>query len=229
MAAAGDAVVLFLPADMQDPPDLIPEFVKLWESGYEVVYGIRKVREESLLMRTVRGIYYRALTGLSELSVPPGVGDFQLADRKVVEAMRHIDDAYPFMRMMTFECGFRAVGVPYTWTRRQRGVSKYTLSRLIEDGMNGLVTFTAAPLRLVLFIGFALAALSLAYAFVNLVLGLVYFGKLAPPGTMTIITALFFFGGVQLFSIGVLAEYVLAIYSQVRRKPVVFERERINF
>jgi len=229
MAATGDVVLLFLPADMQDPPHLIPRFVELWEAGNEIVYGIRKEREESWLMRAVRGVYYRVLTGLSDLAVPPGVGDFQLVDRKVVEAMRRIEDAYPFMRMMTFECGFKAVGVPYTWVRRKRGLSKYTLARLIEDGMNGLVTFTAAPLRLLLFLGFGLAALSLAYALFNLVLGLLYYKKLAPPGTMTIITALFFFGGVQLFSIGVLAEYVLAIYSQVRRKPVVFERERINF
>lgn len=229
MAATGDAVVLFLPADMQDPPSLVAQFAKLWEAGYEVVYGIRKVREEGLLMRSIRGFYYRLLTSLSELAAPPGVGDFQLVDRKVVEAMRCIDDAYPFMRMMTFECGFKAVGVPYTWVRRERGISKYTLARLVEDGMNGLVTFTAAPLRLVLFAGFAIAALSLAYALFNFVLGLVYYKTLASPGVMTIITALFFFGGVQLFSIGVLAEYIGAIYAQVRRKPVVFERERINF
>ncbi len=229
MATTGDAVLLFLPADMQDPPELLPRLVELWEAGNEIVYGIRKVREESWLMRNVRGVYYRVLTSLSELAVPPGVGDFQLVDRKVVEAMRQIEDAFPFMRMMTFECGYKAVGVPYTWVRRKRGFSKYTLARLVEDGMNGLVTFTAAPLRLVLFLGFGLAALSIGYALFNLVLGLIFYKKLAPPGTMTIITALFFFGGVQLFSIGVLAEYVLAIYSQVRRKPVVFERERINF
>lgn len=229
MAASGDAVLLFMPADMQDPPELIPQFVKLWEAGYEVVYGIRKIREEGALMRCVRGLYYRLLTSLSELTLPPGVGDFQLVDRKVVDAMRHIEDAYPFLRMMTFECGFRAVGVPYKWVERRRGVSKNSLARLIDQGMNGLVTFTLAPLRLVLFVGFLLAALSLVYAFVNLILGLVYFRSLAPPGVMTIITAVFFFGGVQLFSIGVLAEYALAIYGQVRRKPVVFERERINF
>jgi glycosyltransferase involved in cell wall biosynthesis len=229
MAAAGDAVVLFLPADMQDPPSLVPQFVKLWEAGYEVVYGIRKVREEGLLMRSIRGLYYRLLTSLSELTAPPGVGDFQLVDRRVVEAMRRIEDAYPFMRMMTFECGFKAVGVPYTWVKRRRGISKYTLARLVEDGMNGLITFTAAPLRLVLFAGFAIAALSLAYALFSFVLGMIYYKTMASPGVMTIITALFFFGGVQLFSIGVLAEYIGAIYSQVRRKPIVFERERINF
>ncbi|WP_036292807.1 glycosyltransferase family 2 protein [Methylosinus sp. PW1] len=229
MAASGDVVLLLMPADLQDPPELLPRFVKLWEEGAEIVYGIRQTREERALMRTLRGLYYRLLTGMSEFSLPPGVGDCQLVDRKVVDAMRRIDDAYPFMRMMTFECGFKAVGVPYTWVERRRGVSKNSLLHLVDQGMNGLVTFSLAPLRFVLFLGFAIAGLSLAYAFVSLVLGLVYFRTLAPPGVMTIIVAVFFFGGVQLFSIGILAEYILAIHGQVRRKPVVFERERINF
>lgn len=229
MAATGDAVLLFMPADMQDPPALIPRFVKLWEEGADVVYGIRKIREENATMRALRRLYYRMLTSLSELSPPRGVGDFQLVDRRVVEAMRKIEDSYPFMRMMTFECGFESVGVPYKWVERRRGVSTNTLKSLIDQGMNGLVTNTLAPLRLLLFSGFVIATLSLVYAFVNLVLGVIYYRAFAQPGIMTIITAVFFFGGVQLFSIGVLAEYVLAIYSQVRRKPVVFERERINF
>lgn len=229
MAATGDAVLLFMPADMQDPPELIPQFVKLWEDGAEVVYGIRKIREENATMRTLRRLYYRMLTSLSELSLPRGVGDFQLVDRKVIEAMRQIEDSYPFMRMMTFECGFKSVGVPYKWVERRRGVSTNGLRSLIDQGMNGLVTNTLAPLRLLLFSGFVIATLSLAYAFVNLVLGVMFYRTIAQPGIMTIITAVFFFGGVQLFSIGVLAEYVLAIYAQVRRKPVVFERERINF
>ncbi|HMK89276.1 MAG TPA: glycosyltransferase family 2 protein [Methylocystis sp.] len=229
MAATGDGVLLFLPADLQDPPSLIPEFAALWDKGYEIVYGIRKIREENRVMRSLRGLYYQVLTRLTDLPLPPGVGDFQLVDRKVVEAMRNIEDAYPFMRMMTFECGFKAIGVPYKWVERRRGLSKNSLINLVDQGMNGLVTFTPAPLRLVLFLGFALAALSLLYALFNLVLGLVFFQSLAQPGIMTIITAVFFFGGVQLFSIGVLAEYILAIYAQVRRKPVVFERERLNF
>ncbi len=229
MATTGDAVLLFLPADLQDPPELVPQFVTHWEEGAEVVYGIRKIREESALMRSLRGLYYRALTSLTELSLPRGVGDFQLVDRKVVEAMRHIEDAYPFMRMMTFECGYKAVGVPYKWVERRRGLSTNSIFSLVDQGMNGLVTFTVAPLRVVLFAGFAIATLAVAYAFVNLVLGVIFYRTFAQPGIMTIITAVFFFGGVQLFSIGVLAEYILAIYSQVRRKPVVFERERINF
>src|SRR3954453_22037187 len=229
MASSGHAVLLFLPADLQDPPELLPEFVSRWEAGYEIVYGIRATREEGLVMRPIRDIYYRILTRFSDLNVPPGVGDFQLVDRRVVNAMQHVRDSYPFMRMMTFECGGRAVGIPYTWRARKKGLSKNRVRALVDQGLNGLVSFTGAPLRLGLFIGFALAAVSLAYAMFNLVLGLIYYRQLTEPGIMTLIIALFFFGGVQLFFMGLIGEYVLAIYGQVRDKPIVFERQRINF
>lgn len=229
MASSGDAVLLFLPADLQDPPELLPEFVKLWQQGYEIVYGIRATREEGLLMRSIRNAYYRVLTNFSEIKLPPGVGDFQLVDRRVVDAMRQIHDGYPFMRMMTFECGGRAIGVPYVWRARKKGLSKNRLSALVDQALNGLVSFTTAPLRVCLFTGFALATLSIAYAIINFVIGILYFQELADPGIITLIVALFFFGGVQLFVMGMIGEYVLGIYGQVRSKPVVFERERINF
>jgi polyisoprenyl-phosphate glycosyltransferase len=229
MASSGDAVLLFLPADLQDPPELIPEFVKLWEQGYEIVFGIRAVREEAWVLRSVRNLYYNALTSFSEVKVPPGVGDFQLADRRVVDAMRRVRDGYPFMRMMTFECGGRSVGVPYVWKTRKKGLSKNRATALIDQGINGLVSFTTAPLRIGLALGFTIALASILLALVNLIIGLVRYGELAPPGIMTIIVALFFLGGVQLLFMGMIGEYVLAIYGQVREKPVVFERERINF
>lgn len=229
MAGSGDAVLLFLPADLQDPPELIPEFVARWREGYDIVYGIRKQREEGLLLRSIRGLYYRVLTGFSDIKVPPGVGDFQLVDRGVVENMRRIRDDYPFMRMMTFECGGRAVGIPYTWRARRHGQSKNRLSALVDQGLNGLMSSTAAPLRFGLFVGSALAVASLAYAIVNLVAGIVLYRELAEPGIMTIVTALFFFGGVQLLLLGVIGEYIRGIYAQVRERPILFERERINF
>jgi polyisoprenyl-phosphate glycosyltransferase len=229
MAATGDAVLLFLPADMQDPPELLPEFVKLWEQGYEIVFGIRATRDEGWLMRNFRNAYYRILIRFSEFKVPPGVGDFQLVDRRVVDAMQRVKDNYPFLRMMTFECGGRSVGVPYHWRTRKKGVSKNKIAALIDQGLNGLVSFTTAPLRLSLYIGFGLAILSLLYSIFNLVIGLVRFQTITEPGVMTLVVAFFFFGGVQLFFLGVIGEYVLAIYGQVRERPVVFERERINF
>lgn len=229
MAATGDAVLLFLPADMQDPPELLPEFVKLWEQGYEIVYGIRATREEGWLMRNFRNAYYRLLIRFSEIKIPPGVGDFQLVDRRVVDAMHHVKDNYPFLRMMTFECGGRSIGVPYHWRTRKKGISKNKITALIDQGLNGLVSFTTAPLRLSLYMGFILATLSILFSIVNLVIGLVRFQRIAEPGIMTLIVAFFFFGGVQLFFLGVIGEYILAIYGQVRERPVVFERERINF
>lgn len=229
MASRGDAVLLFMPADLQDPPELLPQFVSLWEAGNEIVYGIRAVREEGRLMRNVRNAYYHLLTRFSEIKIPPGVGDFQLVDRGVVERMRRVRDGYPFMRMMTFECGGRAVGVPYTWRARKKGISKNRAAALIDQGLNGLVSFTSAPLRIGLYAGFALSFASIAYAVINLLLGLVLYQRLAEPGILTLIVAMFFFGGVQLFFMGMLGEYILAIYGQVREKPVVFERERVNF
>ncbi|MGY3408397.1 glycosyltransferase involved in cell wall biosynthesis [Bradyrhizobium sp. GM5.1] len=164
MASSGEAVLLFLPADLQDPPELIPKFVSLWEQGYEIVYGIRATREEGWLMRNIRDAYYRILTRFAEVNVPRGVGDFQLVDKRIIDSMRRVKDSYPFMRMMTFECGGRAVGIPYTWRARARGMSKNRMSALFDQALNGLVSFTTAPLRAGLFAGFVLAFLSIGYA-----------------------------------------------------------------
>jgi glycosyltransferase involved in cell wall biosynthesis len=229
MATTGDAVVLFMPADLQDPPELIPEMVAYWEAGNEIVYGIRATRAEGVVMRSLRKFYYRLIGGFSTIKVPPDVGDYQLVDRRVVEAMRQVEDSYPFMRIMTFEAGGKAVGIPYHWRARRRGISKNSILHLLDQGLNGLVTFTAAPMRIALYFGFLIALVSIIYALVNFVLALVFFGRLAEPGILTLIVALFFFGGVQLFFLGLLGEYIIAIYGQVRRKPIVVERERINF
>ena len=229
MATTGDAVVLFMPVDLQDPPELIPDMVRHWENGTEIVFGIRATRDEGFVMRTIRQAYYRLISGTSTIKVPPNVGDFQLVDRRVVEAMRHVEDAYPFMRIMTFEAGGKTVGIPYHWRARKRGLSKNTILALLDQGLNGLVTFTSAPMRIALYLGFVIALISVLYAALNLVLALVFYGTLAQSGILTLIIALFFFGGVQLFFLGLLGEYIIAIYGQVRRKPLVPERERINF
>ena len=228
MACTGEAVLLFMPADMQDPPDLIPQFVRLWEAGNDIVYGIRANRDEGALMRSTRNFYYQIISKLSNVKIPPNTGDFQLVDRTVVESMRRIDDAYPFMRIMTFECSSRVVGVEYRWLARRKGISKNRITHLLDQGLNGLTTFTSAPLRGCLYGGFFISLISILYSVVTFIVGIAG-GHAASAGIMTIIVALFFFGGVQLFVLGMLGEYVLAIYSQVRHKPLVFERERLNF
>jgi glycosyltransferase involved in cell wall biosynthesis len=226
--ASGDAVILFLPVDLQDPPELIPEFVRHWEAGYEIVYGVRAQREEGVVLKLARKAYYRMLSRLTYVDYPPDVGDFQLVDKVVLDAMKQIDDAQPFMRLMTFDCGFRSKGVSYTWRARKHGKSRNRLSHLFGQGVNGIISFSGAPVRLALLAGFFLSVLSICYAMLVVVLALL--GQISSPaGIPTLIAALFFFGGVQLFFLGVLGEYILAIYNQVRRKPMVIERERINF
>jgi polyisoprenyl-phosphate glycosyltransferase len=228
LAATGDAVILFMPVDLQDPPELIPTFVKHWEAGAEIVYGIRAQRQEPFLMRNARKLYYQLLSHLSYVDYPPNVGDYQLIDRKVLEAMKRIDDAQPFMRMMPFEVGFRAVGVPYTWRARKYGVSRNRFLQLIDQGLNGIISFSNAPVRVALWTGVLISLLSFLYTLAVFV-AILFGWASAEAGIPTVILAVFFFGGVQLLFLGLIGEYILAIFNQVRRKPIVFERERINF
>lgn len=226
-SATGDAVLVFLPVDLQDPPEMIAEFVRLWEAGVEVVAGARANREESLLLRACRGIFYRLVRTLSEIDIPIDVGEFQLIDRKVWEAVVQHDDHYPYIRGIIASVGFRRVIVPYTWAARKRGLSKNNLPRLVDQALNGILSFTNVPMRLCTFAGMAMALCCFLYAFVAV--GLWFASPhMAPRGTITMIVALFFLSGVQMSFLGILGEYVTSIHAQVRRRPLVVERERIN-
>lgn len=225
--ATGDAVLVFLPVDLQDPPEMIPEMVHHWESGIEVVAGARVNREESWGLRTCRRIFYRIVNTLSDFEIPENVGEFQLIDRKVWEVVVSHRDQYPYIRGIIASAGFRRLILPYTWKARRRGISKNNALRLIDQAMNGIFSFTDAPMRFCSLGGFALAVAAMLYALLTLVLAIFVHGA-APAGTQTIIVALFFFAGVQLTFIGILGEYITAIHAQVRRGPMVVERERIN-
>ena len=229
MAATGDAVIPFVPADLQDPPELIPALVEQWAAGFEVVYGVRANRLESAALSLVRRTYYRLVNRLASIDIPLNVGEFSLIDRRVVEALRQFDDYYPYLRGMIASCGFRSTRVEYTWRARARGLSKANSYAMLDQGLNGLVSFTNVPMRLCMLAGVVLAALAIAYAFIVLIISVVWFRQLAPPGIQTLIVALFFFSGVQLFVLGFLGEYISAIHSQVRKRPLVIERERVNF
>jgi glycosyltransferase involved in cell wall biosynthesis len=229
MSTAGDGVLVFLPADLQDPPELLPEFVARWEAGYEVVHGIRAHREESRVMRAVRKAYYRLVSRMANINIPIDVSEFQFVDRAVIDALRQYDDYYPYIRGMIANCGFKTTGVKFTWKARKKGLSKNRLYHLIDQGLNGLISFTNLPMRLTMFGGLIIAFFSIAYAIVAFCVNLVFFRRFAAPGIATLTVAVFFFGGVQLFAFGVLGEYVAAIHAQVRKRPLVVERDRLNF
>ena len=229
LSARGDAVLVFLAADLQDPPEMIPEFIRRWEDGHEVVYAVRKRREESAVLHFLRRVYYRIVDKFAYASIPPDVGEFQLIDRVVVEALRRFDDYYPYIRGMIAMCGFRSTGIDYTWRARRKGISKNRWYHLIDQGLNGIISFSNAPMRICGMIGLVLSALSILYAGIQFGINILFLREFAAPGIATLIVALFFFSGVQLLFLGVVGEYVMATHAQVRRRPLVIERERVNF
>ena len=223
------AVLVLLSADLQDPPNLIPKFVEKWEQGYQVVSGVRSNREEQLLLRGIRKIYYRLVRGLSDIELPLDSGEFQLIDRCVLDALKKYDDHYPYIRGMVANCGFKAIGIPFDWKARKHGVSKTRWYNLIDQGLNGLISTTNLPLRICMFFGLAVALLSMMYAFVNVILVFLNVGDGKVAGVPTLIVSQFFLGGVQLFILGFIGEYIGSIHSAVRKKPLVIVKERINF
>lgn len=213
--ATGDAVLIMLPVDLQDPPELLPEFVSLWEQGYEVIAGARSDREEGFFMRLARKLFYRIVNRLSEFEISPDVGEFQLLDRKAVDALLDHNDQYPYIRGIIASLGFRRIIVPYTWKKRERGVSKHNFFMLLDQALNGIFSFTRAPLRVCTLAGLIIAVASIAFSIFSVILYL-FTPDAAPRGVTTIIVSLFFLSGIQLLFIGVLGEYVTSIHSQVR-------------
>lgn len=225
--ATGDAILVMLPVDLQDPPELIPEFVRLWEQGYEVVAGARANREEPFAMRTARKIFYRIVSALSDFEILPDVGEFQLIERKVLNAVLAHRDYYPYIRGIIASCGFKRIVVPYVWKARKSGAPKHNNLMRIDQALNAIFSFTRAPMRFCTLAGVAISVLCILFSIVTVLL---YFftSTVVPRGTTTIIVSLFFLSGIQLIFIGMLGEYVTAIHYQVRSGPVVIERERVN-
>jgi glycosyltransferase involved in cell wall biosynthesis len=226
--ATGDGALVMLAADLQDPPEMLAQFVEKWEEGFHVVYGIRANREEGAIMRLVRRFYYNLVNRFADIEIPLYAGEFQFIDKKVLDSLMQFDDHYPYIRGMVASCGFRAIGIPYTWKRRKKGMSKNRLYHLIDQGLNGLISFSNVPTRIGMFVGLCISALSFLYTLVQLAVNLIL-GRMAAPGITTIIVAVFFFGGVQMFFLGFLGEYIGSIHAQVRKRPLVTVLEMLNF
>ena len=227
-SANGDAVIPLLPADLQDPPSVIPQFVSNWETGDLVVYGVRANREESWMMRRLRGAYYRLIRRFADAVIPLNSGEFLLADIRVIRSILAVDDAYPYIRGLIAQTAVRSSSVPYTWVRRERGRSKNSFIDLIDQAINGFVSTSRIPARLALLSGFFFSIIGFLGALATFVAFLVN-REGAPVGIPTIIVSIFLFGGIQLLFFGILGEYILSIHGQVRRTPPMFEVERINF
>ena len=229
LRSSGDAVLVMLAVDLQDPPELIPEFVKKWEEGFKIVAGSRREREEGIIMRNTRKLFYHLVLKLSYVSIPPYVGEFQLIDKVIVDKLREFDDYDPYIRGMIANCGYETIIIPYKWKSRKKGKSKLKLYQLFDIAFNGMISFSNVPMRGAIVLGTLISITSLTYAIIMLIINIIFYRIIAPPGIATLITALFFFSGVNLLFLGLLGEYICAIHSQVRKKPLVIEKETINF
>jgi glycosyltransferase involved in cell wall biosynthesis len=227
LQASGDAVVV-MASDLQDPPELIRDFVQRWEQGYKVVLGIKSRTEDPLPMRLVRSAYYRLIGKLSEVELVRDFTGFGLYDRQVVDVLTSIDDPYPYFRGLISDIGFEAAKIPFDKPARKHGVSTNRFYTLYDLAMLGITSHSKVPLRLAAMLGFGTSALSLVVAFAYLVAKLLYWDQFS-LGMAPLVIGLFFFSSVQLFFIGIIGEYVGAIHTQVLKRPLVVEKERVNF
>lgn len=227
MQGSGDAVIL-MASDLQEPPELIPDFVRKWEEGAKAVVGIKDSSDESPLFFAVRRFYYRLVEGLADVRTIQNFTGFGLYDRVIMEYCRGLKDPYPYFRGLIAEVGLPVERVSYHQPLRTRGFTKNNLYTLYDMGMLGITNFSKVPLRLAAMLGFATALLSLLVAIGYLVYKLLFWQNFA-VGTAPMVIGLFFFASVQLFFIGILGEYIGAIHTQVLKRPLVVEKERINF
>jgi len=225
--ARGDAVVL-IDADLQDPPEVIADMVAKWREGYHVVYGQRTDRPgESRFKTWTAHTFYRLINRLSEVPIPVDTGDFRLMDRVVVKALSRMREKHRMLRAMTSWVGFRQIGVPYSRAERFAGSSKYPLRKMIGFALDGIVSFSAIPLKVVTSVGLAFSALSL--------LGIIY--AIAQrlltsnwvPGWTLIFIAVLLIGGLQFIFLGVMGEYIGRIYSEAKDRPLFLVMEELGF
>jgi polyisoprenyl-phosphate glycosyltransferase len=227
MQSSGDAVI-GMASDFQEPPELIPEFLRKWEEGYRIVLGVKEQAEESGLFYAIRSRYYRTLGRIAEIEIVQQATGFGLYDRSVVEALRRLNDPYPFFRGLLAEVGYEAARVPYKQALRRRGVTSQNFYTLYDIAFLGIVNHSKVPLRLATMTGFATAILSLFVALGYLFYKLLFWQEFT-LGLAPLIIGLFFLSSVQLFFVGIVGEYIGSIYTQVKNHPHVFEKERINF
>ncbi|MBX9577429.1 MAG: glycosyltransferase [Chthoniobacterales bacterium] len=225
--AKGDAIIS-LACDLQDPPSLIPVFIKKWEEGSLVVLGQKINSEESAVMFALRSIYYSVVNKLSDTELLQHVTGFGLYDRTVMDQIKSLDDPYPYGRGLIAELGYPVVRIPYTQPQRKRGISKNNFYTLYDYAMLGITSHSKVPLRLATMLGFLFSFLSIIIAFGYLIYKFLFWSSI-PMGIAPIVIGLFLFSSVQLFFIGILGEYIGAIHTQVLHRPLVVEKERVNF
>lgn len=225
--ATGDCVVLMY-ADMQDPPEMIPEFLAEWEEGYKIVIGVKSRSRENPIMFQARKIYYSLLKKISEIEHIEQYNGFGLYDHLFIEVIKNLDDPLPYFRGIVAELGFERKEIPYIHDKRQYGRSKFNFFKLYDDAMLGITSCSKTLLRISTFVGGGLSLICLTIALITLIRKFLFWDSFS-VGMASVIIGVFFLAAVQLFFIGILSEYILNINIRVMRHPLVVEERRINF
>jgi len=226
LLSSGNAVVQF-DCDMQDPPEMIHQFIKKWEEGYLVVYGIRKRRNEFFLINAARKTFYRIISFLSDDNLPYDAGEFRLIDKKLIDEFRKLYDYSPYIRGLIASFGFDQIGIPYDRLRRKKGKSKFKIPDLIGLSIDGIVNHSSMPLRLATYCGFIIFLFAFFLSF-GYIIGKLFFGQSWPKGFTTIIILILFSLGLNASFLGIMGEYIARIYQQVKRRPITLIDKTIN-
>lgn len=227
LEAFGDAVVL-IAADLQDPPELIAEYVKKWEQGFYVVLPTKPRSEESLVMQKIRKFYYNLLNSISDVPLENNATGAGLFDKKVVDVLRQLSDPYPYFRGLVCDLGFSRCTVDFVQPKRKRGFSKANIYGMFDQALLAMTKHSKLPLRLMTFIGLALGVVAFLLSVLFFVLKLLYWDSFN-MGMAPLLIGVFFMASIQIFFLGIIGEYVGMILTHVRGMPHVIERERINF
>ncbi len=223
----GEAVIS-LASDLQDPPERITDFIKQWEAGYKVVIGVKTKSQEAGLFYFLRTFYYRFLRGLSDVPLIEHFTGFGLYDRQVIQILRQFNDPYPYFRGLIADIGFPIARIEFVQPLRKRGITKNNFYTLFDMAMLGLTGYTKVPLRLATMLGFLSALISFLVGLAYLIYKLIDWQNFS-LGLAPVVIGLFFLGSIQLIFLGIVGEYIGAIYTQVMHRPLVIEKERINF
>jgi dolichol-phosphate mannosyltransferase len=225
-SAGGDAAIQ-LDCDLQDPPELIPEFVRLWEKGFEVVYGVRRSRKEGWWIRTLRKGFYRLIHLLSEDRLPVDVGDFRLVGRRVLEQLKGMEDTRPYLRGAIASLGFEQIGVEYDRPERMFGQSKFPFGELVGLALDGILNHSIVPLRVATYTGIAVSLITII-GIIGYGVGKLLFKQDWPAGFATTTVLLLLSISLNALFLGIIGEYLGRIYQQVKRRPVTVIEETIN-
>lgn len=214
--------VIIMDADLQDPPEVLPQFIAKWQEGHDVVYAIREQRKEGWFKRSAYAMFYRLLQRVAHIEIPLDAGDFCIMDRRVVDLLNGMPERNRFVRGIRSWVGLNQIGLAYERQARNAGKPKYTFKRLVYLALDGLVSFSYVPLRVITMLGFSISLLSILLAVFYSVKKLLY--GLNPPGFATIVVSIFFLAGIQLIMMGVIGEYVGRIFDEVKRRPLYVVR-----